>query len=401
MKLHSKKYLNPFQPFPERGLDNDSEEDFGLAAGTDPCTIPDEELDNDSEERPTRPAIEDNLSRAVFSALANAENPHALATFVEQLAKHAKYGSHELRNHIQTLAAVLRGTDSCKVEVGLQTWRAEAVKERSGKAVYLIGISSCGDWDNQREAPFGLPRPDAWVYVPEKMLLVFEFKKDEPLDATQVSAYIHALRFPGVDGIPRAEPGSTLTVEQALAVQKACENLVLDADWFVVIAALEKHIQEDERVGSRGRWLSGQAAEYIRSHVRTSYPSQVKIVDAILGAYPYNEAGNGLTAERQIELLRMAFDAKLSDGSNAFPAMHGRALHGDAGRIWDGGDRTRRMNDHVDAGKAKKVSGKYMLAEGVTPTQLGVLQAVVDSLAEHKIIEWYDINKLGRVVPPS
>src|SRR5262249_34065646 len=143
-----------------------------------------------------------------------------------------------------------------------------------GRNVLLIGISSShhNAWTHdQRPAP-SQPRADAWIYVPEEMLVVFECKNDEhPLDATQVSAYAHALRLPGVSSIPRAEPGFTLaSPEQAETVRKRCENLVLDATWSAVIDAL-KHIQEEAGVGSLGRWLSGRAAEYVQFHVRPPY----------------------------------------------------------------------------------------------------------------------------------
>jgi serine/threonine protein kinase len=130
--------------------------------------------------------------------------------------------------------------------------------------------------------------------------------------------------------------------------------------------------------------------------VRRRRGIQYEIIDAILGAYPYNETGNWLSVGRQVELLRKAYDAMLSDGSNAFPEMRGGALRGNAARSWDGGDRDNRMKAHVRDGKARKDDGKsrYMLAKGVTPAKLGVLQDVVDALAEHKVIEWYDVNKL-------
>jgi hypothetical protein len=70
---------------------------------------------------------------------------------------------------------------------------------------------------------------------------------------------------------------------------------------------------------------------------------------------------------------------------------------------WDGRDRTNRMKEHVDSGKALKVDGKnlYMLAEGVTPTELGVTQTVVDALAAHRIIPWYDVRKATHAAPSA
>ncbi len=125
-----------------------------------------------------------------------------------------------------------------------------------------------------------------------------------------------------------------------------------------------------------------------------SAESQRAIVDAILGAYPFNNAGNWLSAKRQIELLRLTYDAKMPDGRNAFPAMHGGSAFGDAPRSWDGKDRTNRMKEHVDQKRAFKAEGQnlYMLAEGVIPADLGVSQTIVDALASHGIIPRYEVG---------
>src|SRR5436305_1469569 len=111
MKLHS-VYLNPFQPFPERERDS---------------------------EDVARPAIEDNLSRALFSALGNAENPSVLAMFLEALAQHR---SPALSDRTKKLAETLGDTDSTKVEFDLQTWPDAAMQERENLQILLIGISS-------------------------------------------------------------------------------------------------------------------------------------------------------------------------------------------------------------------------------------------------------------------
>jgi hypothetical protein len=257
MKLHS-VYLNPFQPFPER------------------------ELDGKGVERP-RDAVEDNLSRAVFSALGNAESPEAFAFLLQNLGKDS---SPVLRERTIALAEILRTTDQGKVEVGLQTWPDTAVRERAGNKVLLIGISSShrsGWTHDQRPAPSDA-RPDAWIYIPRALLVVFECKNDaHPLDATQVSAYAHHLMLLAGRDVPRAEPGSTLSLEQAQAVQKACADLVLDAHWDAVVAALE-HIQQVECAGSLGRWLSGQAAAYIRLHVRPPYCGIQTVLDWLNGS---------------------------------------------------------------------------------------------------------------------
>ena len=121
MNLRS-DYLNPFQPFPER------------------------ELNSDGAECP-RDAIEDNMSRAVFSAQGNAEGTCALAMFLQKLG----LGSL-LQNRTRELADVLRDADPNTVEVGLQTWPTAAVEERRGLHVLLIGISTshCSIWTHNR-----------------------------------------------------------------------------------------------------------------------------------------------------------------------------------------------------------------------------------------------------------
>lgn len=124
--------------------------------------------------------------------------------------------------------------------------------------------------------------------------------------------------------------------------------------------------------------------------------TQFEIIDAIMGAFPYSEKGNWMSSERQIELLRLAYDAKLIDGRNAFPAMHGGAERGDATRSWDGGDRIehRIKKIHCASQMLLKDDGKrrFMLAKGVSPAMLGASQAIVDALAAHGVITRYDVN---------
>ncbi len=128
--------------------------------------------------------------------------------------------------------------------------------------------------------------------------------------------------------------------------------------------------------------------------------TQVEIIDAILGAYPYRE-GRWLSAERQVELLRRAYDAKTADGRNAFPAMHGGAERGDARRSWDHQDRTNRMREHVRRGQACKAPGQnlYMLADNVTPAAIGVSQKVVHALAAYNVIPRYDVSATSHISP--
>jgi hypothetical protein len=254
MKLHS-AYLNPFQPFPER------------------------EMGKRGEEEP-RSATEDNLSRSVLSALANAKGPFAAAEFLQSLV--APQSSPALCTRVEKAAALLRGAAPDDVEFDLQSWPETAMQEWKSLAVLLIGVSSShrGAWTHdQRPAP-EKPRPDAWIYVPGKVLLVFEFKTDEhPLDATQISAYAHSLKLlREADNVPRAEPGQYLKKEEAWAVQKACAGCVLDAPWSAVAAALRRIRQEDGG-GSLGRWLCGQAAAYVRWNIRPPYAGVATILE--------------------------------------------------------------------------------------------------------------------------
>ena len=257
MKLHS-NYLNPFQPFPER------------------------ELGNRGKDRP-RFAIEDNLSRSVFSALANADSLTVLAAFLQGLVQ--QHGSTELQVRIKALAETLRNTDPSEVEFGLQTWPAHTILGLESRQKVLIGISSSHErtWThNQRPAPIN-PRPDAWIYVPEQMLLIFEWKNDEhPLDATQMSAYAHFLGLlTEYDNVPNAAAGQCLdSAEQAVEVRNACKDLVLDLPWDVVAKALQSIQGDKEDLGS---WLCHKAAEYVRWHIRPPYDGVQTILEWLNG----------------------------------------------------------------------------------------------------------------------
>ena len=142
----------------------------------------------------------------------------------------------------------------------------------------------------------------------------------------------------------------------------------------------------------------------VRSSMHIELPTdpipgpQYQIVDAILGAYKYNEEENWLSVTRQVELLWMAYNAQLTDGRNAFLGMHGGSEFGDPppgkkAMHWTGDSRRNRMDNQVKKGLAVKGDGQnYMLAEGVTPDDLEVKQALVDALAAYKIIPHYDVN---------
>ena len=86
MKLHS-PYLNPFQPFPERAIDT-------------------------NEKGYLQSSIEDNLSRSVFSAIANAESTFLLTEFLRDLASDS---SSIIQNHIKNMVKMLRECDSNRI----------------------------------------------------------------------------------------------------------------------------------------------------------------------------------------------------------------------------------------------------------------------------------------------
>ncbi|MDA1053598.1 MAG: hypothetical protein O3C40_24385 [Planctomycetota bacterium] len=257
MKTNS-EWLNPFQPFPERDDTNDGKDDG-------PST-----------------AIEDNLSRSVVSALANAEDTAVLFEFLQALAEH---GSSTLRERIKKIAEVIRNCETPEeVEFGLQTWPTNAVEHRDHLSVVLIGVSSSHTqaWTHdQRFAPRD-PRPDAWVYIPHQALVVFEFKNDEhPLDATQISAYAHDLGLlQPADNVPRAVSGSCIGSAEAAIVQEKCRDLVLDVPWSAVSESLKRIA---EAGSSRGRWLCGQAATYIGWHIRPPYEGLSTILSWLFG----------------------------------------------------------------------------------------------------------------------
>jgi hypothetical protein len=205
--------------------------------------------------------------------------------FLKALASH---GSSVLQPRIEACAQTIRNIkDSNTIEFGLQAWPVAAMEERENLEVLLIGISSShkGTWTHdQRPAP-EYPKPDAWIYVPGKILLVFEFKNDEhPLDATQISAYAHYLKlFPENDDVPQANAGEKLnSAGEAKKVQNACANLVLDTSWSTVVEALSS-IQQQENVDGMGRWLCGQAADYVKWHVFPPYRGIKTIMDWLNG----------------------------------------------------------------------------------------------------------------------
>jgi hypothetical protein len=251
MKLRS-PYLNPFQAFLERRAE-DTDEQIS--------------------------AIENNLSRAVMSALAHSERMESLASFLQQFGNHTR--STVLRERVNTIAESLQGLDPNTVHVGLQTWPSEERRGLAAASVLLIGIRSSHfyKWTTQRPAP-SAPKPDAWIYAPGKMLAVFEFKDDDfPLDAVQIASYAHALEiFPAQANVPRPQPGQGLSAEEASAVQEACIDIVIDAPWSAVLGGLEA-VQQRERAGSIGSWLCGQALSYLKSHIRPPYEAPKTILD--------------------------------------------------------------------------------------------------------------------------
>jgi hypothetical protein len=226
------------------------------------------------------------MSRSIFCALAHADGDSAWAVFLQQLAQHAKSKSPRLASRLEELAKALQPTPA-NIQFDLQAWPpARAFEDREAERL-LIGISSshATGWTFGTRAAPSSPCADAWIYVPGHVLIVFEFKNDaHSLDATQVSAYLHALGLVTEnDGVPKAEPRCHLEdSDQAKRVQDKCKGKVLDLPWQAVIGALKK-IGEDERTGIVGRWLSMQAAAYIASHVRPPYQGVGTILDWLGG----------------------------------------------------------------------------------------------------------------------
>ena len=252
MKLLS-MYLNPFQPYPERNL------------GTEPDGTP-------------RSAIEDNLSRAVFAALASGSDARALVAFLCGLVPDD--ASPALTERLHVLLAVLETAAPDHIEVGLQGWPDRTSKVEPPERRVLIGVSSShtGPWTpDQRQAPES-PCIDAWIRVPGQALLGFEFKTDDhPLDATQMSAYAHELGLlDPAKGVPCAAPGTSLAnATEARAVQEACRDVVADLPWSRLLASLRALAPDDTTT----RWLVGQAIDYLSSHVRPPYRGTGTVLD--------------------------------------------------------------------------------------------------------------------------
>jgi hypothetical protein len=110
---------------------------------------------------------------------------------------------------------------------------------------------------------------------------------------------------------PSAKPDAMGTASQATVPASASHGSPASS----LVSEVHRTISEQPRTDS----------------AKHHYGIQQEIIDAILAAYSYNNSGNWLSAKRQIELLRLAREAKLPDGSSAFPAMNN----------WDGRDRTR------------------------------------------------------------
>jgi hypothetical protein len=251
-------YLNPFQPFPEREVNPEKDGDVGAA-------------------------IENNLSRAVFSALANAEDGRAAAIFLRELKR---AGSSALHETVNACRDVLLRPDGVKIEFGLQKWPA-SVEISSIRHVLLVGISSshASKWTHKHRCVPANPIADAWLHVPGELLVVFECKNDEhPQDATQIGFYAHKL------GLLKREQDFTCPAvgeslhcpEDAERVQRACADVVLDVSWSLAVEAL-RQVESELPATSRGSWLSGWAAAYVQSHLFPPYRGTPMILDWLEG----------------------------------------------------------------------------------------------------------------------
>ena len=129
------------------------------------------------------------------------------------------------------------------------------------------------------------PRPDAWIYVPGQMLLVFECKNDEhPLDATQVSAYAHSLGLLSKnDNVPcRKQARNWPRLQRLRPFRRHAQT------WYLMYPGLRlpmrlQHIQGEESVRHLGRWLCGQAAAYVQWHIRPPYRGIPTILEWLKG----------------------------------------------------------------------------------------------------------------------
>src|SRR5262249_50604679 len=100
----------------------------------------------------------------------------------------------------------------------------------------------------------------------------------------QVSAYAHFLGLLSKDdNVPCAQADQKLaSIADAQAVKKACADLVLDVPWSTVADALQ-HIQQEKSIGDLGRWLCGQAADYVQWHIRPPYRGIPTILEWLKG----------------------------------------------------------------------------------------------------------------------
>lgn len=270
MKLYS-AYLNPFQPFPERVTWYGEQQLLYKADKTD---------------KPIKTAIENNLSRAVFSALANAEHPSTLALFLEGLLKNSQ--SNQLTSKIKNvIEALSHPTIKEEIAIGLQLAPSKKlISDFETVPRLLVGISSSTQniWTHDTRPAPKTPLPDAWIYIPQTMLLIFECKNDEsPLDATQISAYAHHFGLLKAEqGVPNAEPGQCLAnAQDAQKVQMACQDIVLDASWSTVVKSL-LNIVNSQATG-REKWLCEQAATYLKYHIYQSYEGLGTVLDWLNG----------------------------------------------------------------------------------------------------------------------
>ena len=299
MKLLS-PYLNPFQPYPERDL------------GTDADGCP-------------RSAIEDNLSRAVFTALASGPDAGPLVAFLRGLVP--ADASPALSERLQALLAVVESSDPDCIEVGLQGWPDRTTSVEPPERRVLVGVSSShtDPWTpDQRQAPES-PCIDAWIRVPGLALIGFEFKTDDhPLDATQMSAYAHELGLldPALR-VPRAAPGTSLaSASEARAVQDACRAVVADVPWSRLLASLRALAPADPTT----RWLVGQAIDYLSSHVRPPYRGTGTVLDWL------EQADNPSRRAHLRALLAYMGDALHQAGEGDASAIQ---FHRGKGGAWD------------------------------------------------------------------
>ncbi len=215
------------------------------------------------ERRPARAEApgqhEDNLSRALLIVWRALASQGCLGQALRGL------GQGELFARLVDIIQAASG----EVLIGAQGLPELSDQELLDTPRMLVGISSSrstGDWTHDQRRWPEHPRPDGWIHVPGKALLVFEAKTaDHALDATQVLAYCSRLRLVDeCDGYPFPEPGDSLSADAAARYQTLLQPWVLDATWTGALQGLRGC--SDLVEGQIAKFLLSQCADYLEDN---------------------------------------------------------------------------------------------------------------------------------------